>query len=355
MAKIIIELDTRLGDTFRTVLDAFLDATPAGRDIYDPNVYKAPPGSTSVVFTEDANTETPDLGVTPEGVWVDKKKYNGPLMTPEQEKAAFVIPALSDMDGDRKRGEAAPGHRRRTNAQIESDKLWEKQKARAEAALKKMDAGVHDEMKIEGVKIDTSGGGASFTISTGEERINPEDAADEAAETAARLASETPTLEDLRAVVALYIDKFGHAASVKNMKTIIGCAVAECPVAEIPNAIAKVKLAMDGGTVITPVNPATGKPSAELFDDEPAPVTATKAAVVEAIKAYGRKYDGNDTDQDKMPITREDVPRLFTETFGAGVTNMSTMPDQKPETLGKILVAIKAATEENKFGREAKS
>ena len=88
-----------------------------------------------------------------------------------------TIPALTDMDGDRKRGEAAPGHRRRTNAQIKDDELWLEQKARAEAALKAMDAGVHDHVEpatIEELQ-------RALAVSTGEERINPEDAADEAA------------------------------------------------------------------------------------------------------------------------------------------------------------------------------
>ena len=338
-------------------------STALPRDAYDPNAYKpsvwSPPGSTNVVFRDGYAVKGDDGAVV---IRDDPDSSVGSTVTVKDLTIMQETP-LSDMDGERKRGEAAPGHRRRTNAQIKDDELWLAQKERAEAALRRMDAGVVDpeniEMKIKGVNIDTSGGGASFTsaIATGEERVNPEDAADEAAETAAR-PDGPPTLEDLRAAVAEYIEKFGHAASVKNMRTIIGCAVAECPVAEIPNAIAKVKLAISGSTVVTPVDPATGGASAEgesLFGGEPAaPVTATAADVVAAIKAYARLYDGQDTDQDAMACTKEDLPKVFAEQFGKGVTGLGSLPDKKPETLGKILVAIKAATEKNTFGRAAK-
>ena len=369
MAKITIELDTNeagslsldnalahIGFIRRHQRIMVVDAG-ASSDAYDPNAYKAPAGSTNVVFRDGYAVKGDDGALAGASAAAERivadADANGVDLGPSP--VLVTIPALTDMDGDRKRGEAAPGHRRRTNAQIKDDELWLEQKARAEAALKAMDAGVHDHVEpatIEELQ-------RALAVSTGEERINPEDAADEAAETAARPAGP-PTLEDLRAVVALYIDKFGHAASVKNMKTIIGCAVAECPAAEIPNAIAKVRLALDGSVTITPVNPATGRPSAEpetaeLFGDKPAaPVTATKADVVAALMAYAAKFDGSQ-DPEKMPITKEDMPKVFAATFGAGVSGMGSMPDQKPETLGRILTAIQAATEKNTFKREAKS
>ena len=307
--------------------------TVAAGDEFDPNAYKPTPvelraaiksaGETITVKTETVSAATGD-----KLVWTNP---------PEP---------LSDMDGDRKRGEAAPGHRRRTNAQIDSDREWMAQKAKAEAALAAMDKGVHAE--------------PTAAVSTGDERINPEDEADEAAETAARTSDKLP-LEDLRAAVARYIEKFGHAASVKNMRTIIGCAVADYPEAEIGNAIAKVEMAIKGSTVVTPTNPATGaastdEPDETLFGGAPEPeipVTATAAEVVEAIKAYGRKFDGTDV-PDNMAFAKEDLPKVFMATFGKGVTGLGSLPDKKPETLGRILVAIREATEKNTFGRTAK-
>jgi len=377
VAKITIRLDTRF-DTLEKVLAnlGFVRASKddiyatAAKDIFDPNAYKASAGDAEL---RSAITEVSHQMVENNVDAIAEFAGSG------AEKPAA---ALTEMDGDRKRGDPSPGRKRRTAAQVEEDHLFFTQNGKtftpapvhpeilamaqgpvaAEVAAAIAATREPDDLKRERLE--------DANISTGEERVNPEDkpdytdtreaeinaqdAADEAAETAQRPAGP-PTLEDLRATVALYIDKFGHAASVKNMKTIIGCAVADCPVDEIPNAIAKVKAALSGSTVITPVDPSTGKPNepetAEMF---PEPVTASPAKVVdvvEAIKAYARAYDGTDTDQDAMVVTKEDLPKVFSATFGKGVTGMGSLPDKKPETLGKILVAIKAATSENMFER----
>ena len=263
------------------------------------------------------------------------------------------------MDGDRKRGEAGPGHRRRTNAQIAEDNRYFEQKERAEAALKEMDKGVHPEPGAitETRFVQPPNGG--YTISSGDERVNPEDAADEAAETAAR-ATDAPTLEDLRAAVAEYIGVHGVKASVDNMRAIVGCPIDKVPANEIANAIAKVKLATSGTTVVTPNSPADDTavtPSAKapemegLFSGERA--TATKEDVVEIMKVYGRKFDGSD-EPEKMVVTKEDLPKVFTQVFGAGVTGMGSMPQKTPEAFGQIWRAIRDAVEKNPFERAVK-
>ena len=284
-----------LEDALRTIGNPLFQLSLPNR------VVEAPVGSTTVQFTEKPNlraVETATVGAPPSA------------------EAKWPEPTLGPMDGDRKRGEAGPGHRRRTNAQIAEDNLYLEQKARAEAALKEMDKGVHPEPGSEEWE-DKKQREHDAAISSGEERVNPEDAADEAAETAAR-ATDAPTLEDLRAAVAEYIGVHGVKASVDNMRAIVGCPIDKVPADEIANAIAKVKLATSGTTVVTPNSPADDTavtPSAKapemegLFSGERA--TATKEDVVEIMKVYGRKFDGSD-DPEKMVVTKEDLPKVFT-------------------------------------------
>ena len=221
-----------------------------------------------------------------------------------------------------------------------------------------MDKGVHPEPGSEEWE-DKKQREHDAAISSGEERVNPEDAADEAAETAAR-ATDAPTLEDLRAAVAEYIGVHGVKASVDNMRAIVGCPIDKVPPGEIANAIAKVKLATSGTTVVTPNSPADDTavtPSAKapemegLFSGERA--TATKEDVVEIMKVYGRKFDGSD-EPEKMVVTKEDLPKVFTQVFGAGVTGMGSMPQKTPEAFGQIWRAIRDAVEKNPFERAVK-
>ena len=125
------------------------------------------------------------------------------------------------MDGDRERGKAGPGHRRRTDKQIAEDTAYFASLP-ASAPL--------------------APGADAPLISTGEERISPEDAADEAAETAAR-ATDKPTLETLRAAVGRYTETFGAKASIENIRAIIGKPMIEVAEEELPAAIARVEAA----------------------------------------------------------------------------------------------------------------
>ena len=343
MARIHIELNTAEGDTLEKALRALtLMRTQAGADApstalpdkaYDPNAWK----------THEEMQAT-------EAAAASEKRFETQVMTDAEGAKVVAGAVLSDMDGDRKRGEAAPGHRRRTNAQIESDRLWMEQKARGHAALAEMDKGVHDHAPISRAEAEATAETDAFDAA--------QDEADEAAETAARPATDKPTIEDLRAAVARYSAKAGPAATVNDIRRILGCPMIEVPADKIGEAIAKMDLATAGFGVVTPNSPVNDKPveTESLFDGEPtAPPTATQAEVVDAIKAYGRKYDGQDSDQEKMVFTREDLPKILSSTFGAAHNNIGSLPDKSPETLGKALAAIKAATESNKFGREVRS
>jgi hypothetical protein len=195
-------------------------------------------------------------------------------------------------------------------------------------------------------------------ISTGEARIDPADAAqdeaDEAAETAARV-SDKPTLEDLRRVVARYAEKFGAKAGIENIRSIIGCALIEVPEAGIPAAISRVEAAIGGSTVLGIAGGVLK--GGEIVVDDPMGVneapTATKAEVVAALTLYGKKYDGV-VDPAKMLITREDMPKVLEELFGAGIKTVPAIP-QTPEAYGRAKAAIEAATRDNPFKREVKA
>jgi hypothetical protein len=304
---------------------------------YDPNAWK----------THDELLRQEHEAIPPKNSHPVEKRFETQVMTDAEGAKVVAGAVLSDMDGNRKRGEPAPGHRRRTNVQIESDRLWMEQKARGHAALAEMDKGIHDhEAPISRAEAEATAEMDAFDAA--------QDAEDEAAETAARPATDAPTIEDLRAAVARYSAKAGPAATVANIRGIIGCAMIEVPADKIGEAIAKVDLATAGFGVIMPNSPADDKPveTESLFGGTPAaPPTATPAEVLAAIMAYARRYDGQDTDQEKMAFTKQDLPKVFSETFGAAVTGLGSLPDKTPETYGKALAAIKAATEANRFGR----
>jgi hypothetical protein len=244
--------------------------------------------------------------------------------------------ADTTMDGDRERGKPGPGHRRRTDKQIKEDEAYF-------ASLAKPVGGEPAPLAP----------GAEPLISTGEERLNPQDEADEAAETAARQ-SDKPTIEDLRAAVGRYTAKFGVKASIEAIRTVVGCPIIEVPEDQIAAAIGRVEAAIAGEApaIIKAGVSSTdsGTDPRGVFPEPTEAPQATKSDVVEAIKAYGVKFDGVSDDPKKMPFTQEDMPKIFTSAFGPGVVGLKTAP-QTPEGYGKALGAINAALRDNPFGR----
>ena len=179
-------------------------------------------------------------------------------------------------------------------------------------------------------------------ISSGDERVNPEDeaqdAADEAAESAAA-PKDTLTHEDLRAAIGRFTKTHGIAVAQKRIPDILGCAVIELPSDRIGDAIAVI----DAEAAVPP------KKAEQKFE----PVVAQKEDVEEAMRQYAKKYDGT-LDQKLMVFTAQDVPAILTKVFGPAVKVPKQIEPKTPENYGKALAAINDAISTNPFGRTAK-
>lgn len=274
------------------------------------------------------------------------------------ERPSDLAAPSQDPNAKRVPGQPAPGRKRRTKEEMEEDYAYLAKHPGA-FVTNTPRAGEPDDPR-------------RAAISTGEARVDPasaasaasdktlvyegrsaaaaQDEADEAAETAAR-ATGKPTMEDLRRTVAKWTEKVGSAAAIKDLRSIIGCAMIELPAAEIGAAITRVEAAIGGSTVLGVPN-LNGQPPAPEEAEIIETPKADKDDVVTALKAYGQRYDGT-IDTNAMPITKEDMPKLFGEIFGAGVTGIGSMP-KTPEAYGRITAAIVAATRNNPFRREAR-
>jgi len=126
---------------------------------------------------------------------------------------------------------------------------------------------------------------------------------------------------------------------------------------ELPAAIARVEAATRGETIavttLTETAPIPESVFGDALADKPTePVHATKADVIEAFAAYGKKYDGV-SDPKLMTITREDLPKVLEGVFGAGATTVAKIP-QTPEGFGKAMTAVYVAVRDNPFKRTPK-
>lgn len=322
MIRTVITIELTDGENLANAIRALGFGWPSNQERPTPrDVPKAQEWSDTIVV----DTSKPEGAAIVAAAHAETKRVQKELDTP-------LYPKTTAMDGDRERGKAGPGHRRRTNEQIKADDAY----FAAHPQPAPLAPGSDEPM-----------------ISTGEERISPEDAADEAAETAAR-AGEKLTIEDLRAAVGRYTEAFGAKASIDNIRTIIGKPMIEVAPEDIAAAIARVEAATRGQTVdMTVLTETAPIPESALADKPTEPVHATKADVVEAIMAYGKKYDGVSDDPKKMPCTTEDMPKIFVAAFGAGVVGLKTAP-QTPEGYGKAMTAVYAAVRDNPFKRTAK-
>ena len=360
MAKIIIELDTNNGDTLDTVRQALLGSAAmpnvAAQDVFDPNAYSWK-FSDRVLTDEEADAQQRLTGAA---AAAGHRARDVPVANAEPQIADKTVwvnnpdAPLTEYDGDRKRGTAGPNGGRRTKAQIESDTRYF---AQVEAA--KADAAAACNPDVKPITFKTAEdavaameAGVEPAISTGAERINPQDAADE--EAARPEATGEPTLEDLRRAYTRYADKFGAPAAIKDVRAILGCGVIDVPSDKIADGIAKIDAAIAAADIDKHLTATTAEPAAPV-----APATATVAELMAAIMGYAAKYDRTD-EPDLMIVTKEDLPKLFTELFGAGVTGIGSMPGAvgkdyskvKPEDFGKVLAAIRDATEKNTFNRK---
>lgn len=186
-------------------------------------------------------------------------------------------------------------------------------------------------------------------ISTGEDRVGPEDSAETQAQDAADEAAEhagktTLTLDDVRKAVGRYTKKHGMAAAAKNVPTILGCAIADLPddQAALAEAVAKIDAAVN----------AEAPPAEDAFDDTPAEQKEfTKDDVKAAMVRYGEKFDKT-SDTDSMQFAKLDCVKIFATLFGADKKTISTIPATS-EACGRAVDAINRAIAEDPFQRGA--
>lgn len=268
--------------------------------------------------------------------------------TKTEEQFRADAPKVDKANPDRPWGQSSPGKKRRSGAEVAEDEAY-------------YAAHANDPPTVTNTPRAAAIIAASQGISAGEERRDPaaeaQDAADEAAETAARVsASEQLTLEDVRRAVAKWSEIVGPANVIAKLRDILGgYALIDLPEAEWPKAIENLEWAAanPGSKVLTVM---TAPDMSEARTDVIAALeskTATKEDVIAAIVAYGARYDGS-KDPEKMPLTKEDLPKVFGKMFGAGVTGLGSMP-KTPEAFGQITAAIVAATRDNPFKREIRA
>lgn len=227
----------------------------------------------------------------------------------------------------RERGKPGEGRARRTAAEIAEDKAADAADAERQAD-------------------DT---GASLGISTGGERINPDEDQDAADETAEKAANTKPgaelTTEDLRAAVATYQKKHGMAAAVALVKEggLIGCTIDAVP----QERLAEVIEALGTSTVSVSSAAATDKTDKPSRPEYP----ATKDGLMKAMLDYALKYDGQNTDLTKVPATMEDCPKVFQMRFGEAVNSLGKVP---ADGYAQAIIDVQDATEKNPFKRAVK-
>lgn len=266
----------------------------------------------------------------------------------EDEDRARETLKTAKANPDRPWGQPSPGKKRRSGAEVAEDEAY-------------YAAHANDPPTVTNTPRAAAIIAASQGISAGEERRDPaaeaQDAADEAAETAARVsASEQLTLEDVRRAVAKWSEIVGPANVIAKLRDILGGhALIDLPEADWRKAIDNLEWAAanPGSKVLTVM---TAPDMSEARTDVIAALeskTATKEEVIAAIVAYGARYDGS-KDPEKMPLTKEDLPKVFGKMFGKDVTGLGSMP-KTPEAFGQITAAIVAATRDNPFKREIRA
>lgn len=199
-------------------------------------------------------------------------------------------------------------------------------------------------------------------ISTGENRIGPDDppevaeqdAADEAAEVeAGRDASAPLTLDDVRKAVGAYQARVGFATCANTINGILGSPLIDVP--ETQEALAAAIARVEAATAAVPTTPAASTPPAA-----PAPRSATREEVMAAIAAYAEAFgkaatvgtNGADGDRQKILVKAlGPTPAGSVNSKGEGV-DFWTVPNIPDDKLGAALAYLEAALTENPFKRE---
>lgn len=259
-------------------------------------------------------------------------------------------------------GSPAEGNKRRNSTEKAEDDKLEAMAAERNISLDNLNKVVAEHGRARAVEemeqiAPNSATEEVAAISTGEERVGPEDdpetdaqdAADEAAETAAN--GGLAPIDELRRAVGDYQKKFGMPAAVALCQEggLIGCGVHELPEADIPAMVAKVRAAVDADKPADDLEiPASLDRRGELAEKQVEQPKATKVDLQKAMLRYAKKFDGQDADMNAMPFTMEDCPKIFTLLFGEGVTKLS----QVPETgYAEAIAGIDEAIQKNPFKR----
>lgn len=237
----------------------------------------------------------------------------------------------------RERGKPSPGKARRTKEEIAEDEA-------ADAA----DEAKHNEHLDTVEDIQENGFHGTTTpsnISTGGERINPEeeaqDAADEAAETE-RNGGLQPR-ERLRKALG----SLGIKAGVEAVKPggLIGMTIDQVPEDQIEAMIAKIEALKNGGES----EPADLKRERTEDRDEVVK-SATKDDLMQAMLDYAEVFDGT-RNPAEAKLAQVDAGEVFKLLFGEGVSKLSAVP---ADGYDKAIAGIKEAIEKNPFKRERK-
>lgn len=269
------------------------------------------------VVTKSAAFEAPYGTRASDELISSTETIDKPVKLNELAEAAAAQNATLMHPVPRERGKPAFGHTRRTKAEIAED----------EAAAKAS----HD--RVAAIKEDVLAGATGQQTAYDTPEDVAQDAADEAAETAANKTGLT--LDDLRHAAARYQKKFGMAAAVAGIPTLLGCAMVDVPEADLAAAIAKIDAAV-----------AADAPGA--IEEVVAAKAATKEDVMAAMLRYALKFDGQNTNMNEMPKTMEDCPAIFKLLFGEGVTKLSQVP---VEGYARTIAAIDEAIAKNPFKR----
>jgi hypothetical protein len=291
--------------------------------------------------------------------------FNVRYATPEQAAASHVTMAVSeaqqaeaaavteivdtppateavDRPAIRLRGKAS-GPGRRTKIEMQEDEDLEKLAKKAKVPIEKVDEhlanGVSREQVISGLNEIITPPAQPQNISTGEERIDPADAADEAAESAAARVEGTPeTLRnDLRNACGKYMKKYGMAAAQEDIPNILGKKQADVEDADLAKAIGDMEFAVEND----PLGRLGGAKT-----EEPAPA-ATREDLIAAMKAYQEKHGGEKTQADGRAIFDKalgPVPEGTKDGKGDVVSSwkLSAVPND-PAAFAKCVAAWKEA------------
>lgn len=265
---------------------------------------------------------------------VNEETYGGKgsaqIFPRDDETTAAHVRAVAEVDGEK------PKRIRRTRAQIAADEAAAKEAANTAV----IQPGEFKQKTTESLFGEPA-------ISTGEPRIDPQDAADEARESAANKTGLTK--DDVREAINRYRVRHGIVEAQADIPAILGCSIADLPDdAETLQA------------AITLVDEAAlAKPSLKERDDAAAarkvdvklkdePAIATKEDVMAALRLYADKYDGKTVEMREAKNLLADVPKVLQKSFGEKCVAITMIP---ADGFGKAVAAIKEAIATNPYKR----